>query len=200
MIKNSTSGYGLVAIAFHWSMAAMILGMIALGVYMHELPKTDVATFELYQLHKSVGFVILLLAILRLGWRAFNPSPALPENLKAWEKALARLGHAGLYAIMFALPLTGWAMVSASQFGIPTIIFNTFDIPHLPIPETLVSKADVEAAFRAIHEYLAWFTMALVVGHVAAALKHHFILKDTVLRRMLSTASARGLKTSQFER
>lgn len=192
MIRNSTKGYGLVAIAFHWIMAAMILGMIGLGVYMHELPKTDLATFELYQLHKSIGFVILFLAILRLGWRALNPSPKLPENMKAWEKALAHLGHAGLYAIMFALPVTGWIMVSASQFGIPTIIFNALTVPHLPIPEAIVSKADVEAAFRAVHEYLAWFTIALVIGHVAAALKHHFILRDTVLRRMISTAAARS--------
>ena len=192
MIRNTPNGYGLVAITYHWIMAGMILGMIALGVYMHELPKTDLATFELYQLHKSIGFTVLFLAVTRLAWRMLNPSPQLPQNMKAWEKALAHLGHAGLYAIMFALPLTGWVMVSASQFGIPTIIFNLFQVPHLPIPETLVSKAGVEATFQAFHEYLAWFTVALVLGHVAAALKHHFILRDNVLRRMISTAAARS--------
>ncbi|EFO30378.1 cytochrome b561 [Roseibium sp. TrichSKD4] len=192
MIRNTSTGYGLIAIAFHWSMAVLMIGMLALGIYMHDLPPTDPATYELYQLHKSFGFVILALVVLRLVWRGLNPSPKLPDNMKLWEKAAAHLGHTGLYAVMFALPLSGWMMVSASPWGIPTVVFNLLNIPHLPVPAFLGSKQEVEAVFQMIHEYMAFFTMALVLAHVAAALKHHFITRDTTLRRMISTAPAKA--------
>ncbi|TYC63209.1 cytochrome b [Rhodobacterales bacterium] len=192
MLRNTHSGYGRVAIAFHWTMALLILFMLALGLYMTSLPPTDQTTFELYQLHKSFGFVVLGLAACRLLWRLLNPSPSLPSRMPAFEKLAAHLGHVGLYALIFALPITGWFMVSASPWGIPTILFNTWPIPHLPVPAALGSAEEAEGFFKLLHEYGAYLLIALLVVHVAAALKHHFIQRDETLKRMVSTAPARA--------
>lgn len=128
--------------------------------------------------HKSVGITILALVILRLAWRAVNEHPPLPGNLKAYERALARLTHLALYVLLFALPLTGWTMSSAR--GFPVSWFGFFTLPDLvpksrPLYEALVMT----------HHTLAWFLFAVVALHVAGALKHHFVHKDDVLRRML---------------
>ncbi len=191
MLRNSKTGYGLVAIIFHWSMAILILGMLGLGLYMTSLPQTDPAAFALYQLHKSLGFTVLALAVLRLLWRCLNPAPALPSGMGRAERLAAQLGHAGLYGLMLVLPLSGWLMVSVSPWGIPTVLFNVLHVPHVPVPEALGDKAAAEATLKAVHEALAWALLALVGLHVAAALKHHFIAKDTILRRMTSLRPAR---------
>ncbi|WP_150526393.1 cytochrome b [Roseibium sediminis] len=194
MFRNTKSGYGWISIGFHWVMALLMVGTLGLGIYMHDLPPSAPETFELYQLHKSFGFVILGLALLRLVWRSINPSPRLPDGMKNWERTLAHLGHAGLYAALFALPLTGWIMVSASPWGIPTVVFNTIHVPHFPVSDWTGNRDTVETLFQSLHEYMAWFTVLLLIGHVAAALKHHFILRDTTLRRMISTGPARSSK------
>lgn len=192
MLRNTPTGYGRIAIAFHWAMALMIIGMLALGLYMSGLPQTDQATFQLYQLHKSIGFVVLALAVLRLVWRLTNPSPRLPEKMHPIEKAAAHLGHIGLYALIFAIPVTGWFMVSASPWGIPTILFNVLPVPHLPVPAALGSQEQAESFFRLLHEYGAFLLIGLITVHIAAALKHHFIARDTTLKRMVSTGPAKA--------
>ncbi|CTQ53992.1 hypothetical protein LP7551_02524 [Roseibium album] len=192
MLRNTSTGYGTIAIAFHWTMAVLIIGMLALGIYMHELPPTEPATFQLYQLHKSTGFVVLALAAFRLVWRLINPAPQLPSGMHPLEKLAAHLGHVGLYLLIFAIPVTGWFMVSASPWGIPTILFNVLPVPHLPIPEALGSKDQAEAFFKLLHEYGAFLLIGLIVVHIAAALKHHFIARDETLKRMVSTASAKS--------
>ncbi|OKL43119.1 cytochrome b [Pseudovibrio exalbescens] len=184
MIKNTHRTYGLIAITFHWLMALMIIGLLGLGLYMVDLPLTDQRTFELYQLHKSFGFVILVLAVLRLVWRTVNPSPKLPETMPFLERMAAHLGHAGLYGLMLFLPLSGWLMVSASPWGVPTVIFDSFTLPHLPVPDFLGTKETAEATLKTVHEWGAYLLIALIVLHIAAALKHHFISRDDVLRRM----------------
>ncbi|NVK33710.1 MAG: cytochrome b [Rhodobacteraceae bacterium] len=191
MIRNTPTGYGAIAIAFHWTMALLIIGMFIFGKYMHSLPPTDPSTFQLYQLHKSVGFVVLGLALLRIVWRLMNPAPKLPEGMHPLEKLAAHLGHIGLYTLMLAIPLSGWLLVSASPWGIPTIVFNTFEMPHLPIPALFGSPQDASDLFQEVHEALALFIMILAGLHVAAALKHHFISKDGVLKRMTSTQPAK---------
>lgn len=192
MLRNTTTGYGQIAIFFHWTMALLIIGMLAFGLYLTTLPQTDPATFQLFQLHKSIGFVVLTLGVLRLVWRVFNPSPKLPEGMHPLEKIGAHLGHVGLYALIFAMPITGWFMVSASPWGIPTVLFNVQPVPHLPVPEILGSKEQAESFFKLLHAYGAYLLIALIVVHVAAALKHHFIARDDTLRRMVSTAPAKN--------
>lgn len=191
MYRNTPTGYGRIAILFHWTMAVLIIGMLAFGLYLKQLPQTDPSLFQLYQLHKSFGFVVLTLAVLRLAWRLVNPSPKLPQHMPALEKLAAHLGHVGLYALIFALPVTGWFMVSASPWGIPTVLFNILPVPHLPYPDVLGTKEQAEAFFKMLHEYGAYLLIALVVVHIAAALKHHFIARDDTLKRMVSTVPAR---------
>ncbi len=192
MLRNTSTGYGLVAIVFHWSMAILIVGMLALGLYMTTLPSTDASTFRLYQLHKSIGFVILTLGALRLFWRLVNPSPGLPAGMHPLEKSAAYIGHAGLYALIFAMPITGWFMVSASPWGIPTVLFNVQPVPHLPVPQELGTREQAEAFFKVLHEYGAYLLIALVTVHIAAALRHRFINRDDTLKRMISTIPAKA--------
>lgn len=192
MLRNTSTGYGRVAIAFHWTMAILIIAMLAFGLYMTTLPPTDPATFQLFQLHKSIGFVVLTLAVLRLVWRLINPSPKLPDGMHPLEKLAAHLGHIGLYVLIFAMPVTGWFMVSASPWGIPTVLFNIQPVPHLPVPEALGTKEQAEAFFKLLHEYGAYLLIALVVVHIAAAMKHHFIARDDTLKRMVSTGPAKS--------
>ncbi len=192
MLRNSPTGYGRIAILFHWTMAVLILTMLGLGLYMTSLPLTDPIAFTLFQLHKSIGFVVLFLAAVRLVWRVMNPSPKLPEGMHPLEKIVAHLGHAGLYGLMFLLPVTGWLMVSASPWNIPTVVFNILPVPHLPYPAFLGDKPAAESFFKMLHEYGAYLLIALVLGHIAAAMKHHFISKDDTLQRMVSTKPARS--------
>jgi len=189
-LRNTRSGYGLIAILFHWMMALLIIGLFVFGKYMTGLDPMAPDTFALYQLHKSLGFLVLALVLARLAWRLANPSPALPETMPGFERLAAHLGHAGLYALMLAIPLSGWLMVSASPWGIPTVVFDMLPVPHLPVPEALGSKAEAENTLKGLHELLANGLLFLVVLHVAAALKHHFLNRDDVLRRMVRAGSA----------
>jgi len=192
MLRNTRTGYGRVAILFHWTMALLIFGMLAFGLYMTSLPASDPNVFAYYQLHKSFGFVVLALAVLRLAWRLVNPAPKLPSGMHPLERLGAHLGHTGLYALLFAMPITGWFMASASPWNIPTVLFNVLPVPHLPVPEALGTKEQAESFFKLLHEYGAYLLMALIVVHVAAAFKHHLIARDDTLKRMMSTAPAKA--------
>ncbi len=181
MLRNTETGYGLVAIVFHWTIAALFAGQVSLGVVMTRLADDVPAKFGLYQWHKSFGLLILLLALVRLAWRLVNPAPLLPADMRALEKRAARLAHVFLYAAIVLVPLTGWAFVSSSPLNIPTFAFYLVVVPHLPVP---VSDA-AEAVMRRVHTSLALATAAVAFVHIGAALRHHFVLKDGVLRRMI---------------
>lgn len=179
------SRYGLVAIALHWAIAAAIIGLLALGTVMVRMTPGSGLQFELYQLHKSIGITVLALSLFRLGWRLTHPVPPLPATLKLWEAKLARFTHWAFYVLMLALPFSGWMMVSASAWNLPTIIFGLFRLPHLPVLSTLSDKKPVEEALKDVHEWMAIAVFALLLLHVAGALKHHLLLRDDTLIRML---------------
>lgn len=182
---RSSNRYTTVAIILHWVMALGVTALAAIGLVMTHLTLSPMRLFQLYQLHKSIGVTILVAAFLRLGWRLMNPPPALPDAMPAIEKAAAAGSHLILYVFLFALPFTGWALVSASVFNIPTVLYGVIPWPHLPILSTLADKAPVEALLKTVHAYGAYALIALVVVHAAAALRHHFIVGDDVLIRML---------------
>ncbi|MBI1392259.1 MAG: cytochrome b [Alphaproteobacteria bacterium] len=179
-------GYAGVAIALHWIIAAMILGQIAGGFYMHNLPDGN-QKFELYQLHKSTGITILLLSLVRLGWRLTHPAPPLPGGMPDWQRLLARGTHIGFYALMIGVPLGGWAIVSASPLApsVPTYLFGAIPWPHLPFFDGVEDRKATAEAIAEMHELGAFSILGLFALHVAAALKHHFKDKDGVLARML---------------
>lgn len=187
--KNSATHFGLVAAAFHLLVALFFLGNLGLGIYMSDLELSDPNLFSLYQLHKSFGICVFGIVMLRLVWRFIDTPPPLPESMAWWEKTTASLTHLGLYTILVAMPLTGWIIVSASPINIPTQVFDTIPVPHIGFIATDPDKDQWLAVGEWGHWLLAWSAGAGVLLHAAAALRHHFILKDDILRRMLPWSS-----------
>lgn len=169
--------YTPTAIGLHWLIALAIAATFALGLYMHELPLSP-TKLELYSWHKWAGVSIFMLVIVRLGWRLTHPAPPLPEAMPGPLRLAAAGAHWLLYALMFAIPLTGWLMSSAK--GFQTVWFGVLPLPDLVAKDKALGKLLAE-----VHETLNFTLLALVVVHAAAALKHHFIDRDTVLTRML---------------
>lgn len=181
--------YTVVAIAFHWLIALGVLMLIGIGLAMTQLGLAPMRQFQLYQLHKSIGITVLLLSLLRLCWRFGHRPPPLPAAMPRLEKRAASLTHGVLYALIIAMPLTGWAMVSASRYNIPTVLYGVLRWPHLPLLASLHNKGAVEAVLKQVHAYGAWVLIALLVLHVGAALRHHFALRDDTLWQMLPLVS-----------
>ena len=177
--------YSPVAAILHWTIAALIIGQIIGGKYMHGLANSSPVKFDLYQLHKSFGLTILLLSLLRLGWRFTHKAPALPAAMPDWQKLVARGTHWLFYALMILTPLAGWAIVSVSPTDIPTKWFGIIPVPHLPFFGGVTDREAVEHIMEERHELLAYAILALLALHVGAALKHAFIDKDGVFASMV---------------
>lgn len=176
----SSDKYSRVAIAFHWAIAMLIIGLVVFGWLMTKdwMPNR----FAVYQWHKSLGIVVLVLSLARLAWRFMNPPPVLPDGMKRWEITAAKITHIGFYALMIGMPLLGWAMVSASRLPIQNELFYLIPLPDLPgIP----ASDTVEDRFKFLHETGAKLIILLFILHVGGALKHHFISRDNVLARMI---------------
>lgn len=176
--------YGAVAITFHWLIAAAIFTLIVLGLVMTKAGLAPARQFQLYQLHKSIGITVLLLSVLRLAWRLAVKPPPL-TGMPRLEKFLAEGAHLLLYVLIIGLPLSGWAMVSASKYNIPTVLYGLVRWPHMPLISTLPNKALAEAALKLVHAYGAYVLIALLILHAGAALRHHFARRDDTLWRML---------------
>jgi cytochrome b561 len=168
--------YTPVAKGLHWLMAVMIIGLLALGIYMHELPLSP-QKLELYSWHKWAGVTVFLLVWLRLAWRVTHPAPALPATLSPQMRLAAHAGHAALYGLMVVIPLSGWLMSSAK--GVQTVWFGV-----LPIPDLLGRDKALGELLQLVHKGLNILLMLTLAGHLGAALWHHFVLKDDTLRRM----------------
>lgn len=184
--------YGSVAIAFHWVIAALVIANICLGLYMADLPRSDPSKFIIVQTHKSIGLTVLVLSVLRLGWRLVNPVPPLPAEMNRALAFLARAIHYIFYFLIVFIPLTGWIMASASTLGNATQYFGLFDWPNLPFFQGMARAQIVpwHEAFEEMHAILAWSAIVLIPLHVLAALYHHFLRRDDVLRRMLPGTGA----------
>ncbi len=180
--------YAPLAIGLHWLIALMILGSFSVGLYMADLPFSP-QKLKIFSWHKWAGVTIFILVVLRCTWRLFNAAPPLPDNLPKWQRWAAAATHYLLYVLMFAIPLSGWLMSSAK--GFQTVYFGV-----LPIPDLLQKNADLGDILRNVHEALNWLMFSVVALHAAAALKHHFIDKDDVLRRMLPTRHKAPIPTT----
>ena len=178
------SRYATIAIILHWLIALAIVAQVSIAWRMGG--KTPEG-FALTQLHKSIGMTILVLSILRLGWRLTNPPPPEPPGLARWEMGLSQIVHWGFYVIMIGMPLTGWLMVSASKTAIPTVLFWTVPWPNLPGIDSLTpaAKAMAHSIGKTGHGALALGLYGLFVLHVGGALKHQLFERSTpVLSRM----------------
>ena len=184
-IGNTATGWRWPARLLHSGMAGLILFQLSLGFRMVRLVDDIYVKFGLYQTHKSWGFVIFALAILRLAWRASQPTPQLSAGMRRFDVAAARGAHLALYRLMIVLLVSGWLMASASpledEYGMRTMVFAWFALPD---PYQPGSKA-LEAVFRSVHAWAAFAMAVLLVGHAAAALRHHFACRDAVLQRMV---------------
>ena len=165
--------YNSIARALHAMIAVLVIVNLALGLLNEQLEDT----IQLIPLHKSIGFTVLALTIGRIGWRFTWQTPVYDPALKRFEFLLAKAVHGMFYALLLAIPLTGWIFSSAGKD--PLAWFG------LPIPKFALTKSDAIAGLsKEGHEILGFLMLALVILHVAAALRHHFVLKDGVLRRM----------------
>lgn len=175
-LRNSERRFGLVNILLHWIMAILIIGMLVLGLYMVSLP-ISLEKLKLYGWHKEYGFIVLALAMFRLFWRITNITPHL--SLPFLEMLAARAMHWAFYGFMFAMPISGWLITSAA--GLPASFFGLFTLPNL-----ISTNEEYRQLFQWVHQWLGYGLIVAIVLHASAALKHHFINKDDILRRMIS--------------
>lgn len=161
----------------HWLMALLIVAQ-ALGGWVIDEMDSSPLKVDAMTTHKSLGITLLLLLLVRLVWRWTHTAPPLPTGSKAWEILAARLSHLALYLLMIAVPLSGW--LSASTSIIPWKLWWLIPWPRLASP-----SKDLHDLAEELHEGLIWALAAVLALHVAAALYHHYVKRDPVLRRML---------------
>ena len=172
-------------------MALAIFGLLGLGFYMSDLPLSP-EKLKLYSWHKWAGVTVFLLTFMRLAWRATHQPPAMPWQMSKLQQIGAHVGHAGLYLLMLAIPLSGWLMSSAK--GFQTVWFGV-----LPIPDLLPKNKELGDMLLELHESLNLLLILLLIVHVAAALKHHFFDKDDILIRMLPVRRSGATDASSME-
>lgn len=175
-MRTTAKSYTRTAIALHWLVALLIFLAFPLGMYMHDLPLSP-TKLQLYSYHKWLGIAVLVLAAWRIVWRATHTPPALPDKLPRWQQIASHAMHHTLYVLMFAVPMSGWVMSSAK--GFKTVWFGV-----LPLPDLVGKNKALGELLTGVHQSLNYILLLLVVLHVVAALKHHYVDKDDILTRM----------------
>ena len=173
--------YTALAKGLHWGMALLLAGLLTLGFVMTDMPLSP-EKLQYYAWHKWAGISVFVLVWVRLAWRLMNPPPAYPDSMSRLQQNLAHLGHVALYGLMIVIPISGWVLSSAK--GVQTVWFGV-----LPLPDLVEKDKELGHVMHEIHESLNFGLLALLVGHVAAALKHHWIDGDDILKRMLPARS-----------
>jgi cytochrome b561 len=169
--------YSGFAIALHWLLALMIIGSFSFALYMTDLPLSP-ARIKQYNWHKWAGITILALSGLRLLWRLTHKPPIYSSAMASWQVTAAHLTHGLLYCLFFAIPLAGWAYSSAA--GFPIVYLGMFPLPDFVSPDPELAKT-----LKLVHKYLAYGLGALVLIHIAAAVKHQWVDRDGLLLRMM---------------
>ncbi|MBK9234836.1 MAG: cytochrome b [Rhodoferax sp.] len=186
--------YSTTAIALHWLSALAVLGLLMVGWYMADLPLSPLR-LKLFNWHKWAGVSVLGLTLLRLLWRWTHRPPALPAELlgqtPTWQLRLAGATHAALYGLLLLVPLIGWARSSAAGFSI--VLFGV-----LPLPDLLPKDTALAELVKPWHAVSAYSLCALIALHVAAALKHQFVDKDGLMRRMWPASPARRVEQAHL--
>ncbi len=176
-LRNDRDQWGSVSIALHWLTLLLICGMATVGLLMVEMDNGP-AKIQVYALHKSFGLTVLGLTVLRLLWRLAVGTPRPVRGTPMWQDALARMTHGALYVVLLAVPISGWWFNSAAGFPL-----RWFSLVHLPKLTTF--DPAIKALAKQTHENLFWLLAGLICVHAAAALWHHYRIKDRTLARML---------------
>lgn len=177
MLHNTERTWGAAAKSFHWLIAILILGQLGLGTIAEEA-RVSPLKLDLFVWHKSIGLTILLLVILRVAWRLRNPPPLAPDGMATWEQRLAKVSHGLLYLLMIVVPLTGWWISDTSR--IPFRIYWS-----VPVPDLMAPNRDLMEFAASVHGVLTKVLLVIVVVHILAAFRHHFLLQNDTLLRML---------------
>lgn len=177
MLKNTKDSYGAIVKFFHWLISMMVFVLLISGII--QINISDKPTvFFLFTWHKTVGLIVLALMVGRIGWRFVNVTPAL-DHIPTWQRIASRLAHFAFYFLLIAMPLSGWIMSTASAH-IPHLFgLYLFPMPGIPSSKPLAHTAET------LHMIFAISIVTILSLHILAALRHHFMLKDNVLRRML---------------
>jgi cytochrome b561 len=177
---NANQRYNPESIILHWVLGAALIAIFFFGTYMADLPFSP-QRLKLFNWHKWAGISILVLSTLRLLWRLTHPAPALPAKIEqampGWQLKAHQLTHVALYALFIIVPLIGWAYTSAA--GFPVVLFGVF-----PLPDLIGADKAMAELIKPWHQISAFALAGLVVLHVAAALKHQFVDRDGLLKRM----------------
>ncbi|MCW5299018.1 cytochrome b [Herbaspirillum lusitanum] len=173
--QASSDQYSAPAKTLHWILAVLFIGMVGLGWYMMDIEDSPGSDWY-FNLHKSIGLVVIFLVILRAAWRFTHRPAALPSTIPSWQIIASAISHQALYVLMFALPLIGIAGAAFSKSGL--VFFGS------PLPRVVTANHDVAEFFFSIHSFAAWILVILVCLHVLAGLKHLLIDKDGVFQRM----------------
>jgi len=168
--------YTRTAIVLHWLIAALVFGMLALGVYMSDLSFSP-QKLRLYNYHKWIGVSLFVLMGLRLVWRLTHTPPPLPAQMPRWQQVAAHGLHASLYLILLLIPISGWLMSSAK--GVSTVWFGL-----LPLPDVVAKDRALGETLAQVHQALNIVLVAMIAAHILAALKHQLIDRDGLLARM----------------
>jgi cytochrome b561 len=178
MIRNTPSTWGNVSRWFHWGLGAAIIGMLAYGWWMNHIPARPDRYFY-RSIHADIGYVVLLLTVLRLIWRGINPTPDLPEDMPRGLRVLARVNQWTLYLATILVAMLGWAHSGAATPDYSSF-FGLFHVPQITSPNKAVARA-----YEDRHILFAYVLLALIVIHVAAAVWHQFTKRDHVFSRMV---------------
>lgn len=181
-LRNTETTYGKLSKFLHWGMFVLVVGMICVGYYMHELPKETpeelMYKINVIGLHKAFGIIILATIIFRFIWRVRNTVPKMPKEMSGLEKIMAHMSHLLLYMLVLIMPLSGWLMSSAG--GHKVSVFGLFTMPSL-----MEKNKPLSGLFHEIHEITVVVLIVVIILHAAFALYHHFIKKDDTLTRMM---------------
>jgi len=181
MITNDSTRYGALSKSLHWLMALLIIALLAVGWYMTSLPDDAPGRLRIINTHKAIGALVLLLALIRIVWIRMSPAPALPAVFSDKERKLTKALQGLLYLLMILMPVSGYVMSTAA--GYPVHFFGLFDLPMLFGKSKALAGAMGEA-----HEFMAWTLAAIVLLHMAGAIKHRLLDRggeSDILRRML---------------
>jgi cytochrome b561 len=177
VLRNTGASWGAVAKFLHWTIATLIFVQFALG-WTAASWRLSPTKLDLFVWHKSIGLLIFLLVLLRLLWRFVNPVPTLPVDTRPWERTAAHLSHGLLYLLMLAIPLSGWVINSAAK--VPFRVFWLFPLPAIVAPDKMLAELA-----KQVHLILFITIATVVVLHMIAAFRHHFVKRNDTLTRML---------------